>query len=149
MKDGEFVPLSNIQITQYMRARMRSQFRGCYARNNIPKPLPNGYYVVNLDDEHNPGTHWVGMSVRPSEIIYFDSFGFICPSEIIARKCDRVIWYSSHEIQNTRSIACGYYVLYFLSELNEGREKNDILLEFENDGSMNNDTALKNLLLRK
>lgn len=147
VKNGDFIPLSNVEISKYMARRMGSKFMGCYARNNLPQLLSTGFYVVNLDDQHNPGTHWVGMSVVSSEIIYFDSFGFICPKEIITRKGDRVIWYSSHDIQNTRSVACGYYVLYFLSELNKGRVKNDILLDFENDGSLDNDTLLKNLLL--
>ena len=120
---------------------------GCFARDDLPDKLVNGYYVVNLDGKYSKGTHWVGMKVGSREIIYFDSFGFICPNEIIERKGNRFISYSTHEIQNLKSVACGYFVAYFLCELHEGRDKLDILLDFSNDGSIENDSVLKNLMI--
>ena len=132
-----------------MNGRLGSKFKGCYARDSLPNQLANGYYVLNLDNKNNPGTHWVGMLVSQCEMIYFDSFGFDCPVEILLRRGSRWLWYSSHEIQNVKSVACGYYVIYFLTEMAEGRDKNVILLDFNNNGSLDNDKVLKNLLLHK
>lgn len=146
-KLNEFFPLSNSDIDKHMFAKVGKNYKGCYARNDIPKRLENGYYVINLDDKYNKGTHWVGMKVSKYEIIYFDSFGFICPNEVIYKKDNRVIWYSTHEIQSIKSVACGFYVIYFLSELHKGRDKLDILLDFDNKNSLSNDETLKNNLV--
>ena len=52
--------------------------------------LKNGAYVINLDEYHDIGTHWVALYVNNKTIIYFDSFGVEhIPREImkfIARK---------------------------------------------------------------
>ena len=129
-----------------MYKEVGKKYNGCYARNDLPNELINGYYVLNLDNKGSPGTHWVGMKVDYKEIIYFDSFGFICPNEIIIRRGNREILYSTHEIQNVRSVACGFYVIYFLKELKNGRNKLDILLDFDNNSSIANDQLLKKFI---
>ena len=49
-----------------------------------------GAYVINLDEYHDIGTHWVALYVNNKTVIYFDSFGVEhIPREImkfIARK---------------------------------------------------------------
>jgi hypothetical protein len=144
-KLSDFFPLSNTDINEMMYARVGKKYNGCFARHVLPSRLTNGYYVINLDDIRG-GTHWVGMKVDGREIVYFDSFGFICPQEVIERRGKRDIWYSTHEIQNAESVSCGYYVVYFLSELEKNRDKVDILLDFTNDSSILNDQRLKDLM---
>ena len=143
---ARFYPLSNVEINGILAHKLGSSYKGCHARNALPLDLENGYYVLNLDDKSSEGTHWVGLKVDQKQIVYFDSFGFICPNEILARRRRRKIWYSSHEIQSTNSVACGFYVIYFLTELFNGRDKNEILLDFKNDGSIENDRKLKDLM---
>ena len=46
-----------------------------YSRNNLPKTIKKGAYVINLDEYENTDTHWVSLFVKPKEVIYFDSFG--------------------------------------------------------------------------
>lgn len=145
-KVTNFHPLSNSEIDRTLIKLLGREYKGSYARDNLPDILKTGYYVMNLDDLGNEGTHWVGMKVNQKEIIYFDSFGFICPNEVVHRKGSRKILYSSHEIQNTKSVACGYYVIYFLNELFKGRNKVDVLLDFQNNGSLTNDQRLQNLI---
>ena len=55
-----------------------------------PNSIKNGAYVINLDEYHDIGTHWVALYVSNKTITYFDSFGVEhIPEEImkfIARK---------------------------------------------------------------
>ena len=142
-KKLKFFPISNSQIDDILKRKLGRQYIGCFARNDLPKTLINGSYVINLDDKFSSGTHWTCMKVTDKEILYFDSFGFICPNEIIERKNDRDIFYSTHEIQNIKSVGCGFYCIYFLCELHKNRDKVDILLEFENNNNIHNDKILK------
>ena len=71
-------PLTNIEITDYFK----NEEKQLYSRNNLPK-IKKGDYVINLDHSKNTGTHWVVLSVKSSEMIYFDSFGVeYIPKEI-------------------------------------------------------------------
>ena len=68
-----FHPLTNIEINEsYIN---ESRFNGAYSRNNLPKTIKKGAYVINLDEYENTGTHWIALFVKTNEAIYFDSFG--------------------------------------------------------------------------
>ena len=36
-------------------------FNGVFSRDNLPNIIKNGAYVINLDEYHDIGTHWVAM----------------------------------------------------------------------------------------
>jgi hypothetical protein len=134
-------PLNNVQITTILKRKMKNGFKGCFARNDLPKNLENGYYVLNLDDDE--GTHWTGFIVSKNEIEYFDPFGFQPPNELIAKKGDRRIIFSTHSLQNLVSVSCGLWVIFYLSERYKGVDKMNLLLNFENNGSRKNEKKLE------
>ena len=68
-----FHPLTNVEINEYYKNEPR--FNGVYSRNNLPKTIKKGAYVINLDEYENTGTHWVSLFVKPKYTVYFDSFG--------------------------------------------------------------------------
>ena len=68
-----FHPLTNIEINESYINEPR--FNGAYSRNNLPKTIKKGAYVINLDEYENTGTHWIALFVKTNEAIYFDSFG--------------------------------------------------------------------------
>ena len=68
-----FHPLTSIEISEYYKNEPR--FNSVYSRNNLPKTIKKGAYVINLDEYENTGTHWVALFVKTNEAIYFDSFG--------------------------------------------------------------------------
>ena len=46
--------------------------------------IKNGAYIINLDEYHDIGTHWVALYVNNKTVTYFDSFGVEhIPKEII------------------------------------------------------------------
>ena len=48
---------------------------GFYSRDNLPKKMKNGAYVINLDEYADVGTHWIALFCKRNEIVYFNSFG--------------------------------------------------------------------------
>ena len=66
-------PLTNFEIEEYYESEPR--FNGVYSRDNLPKTIKSGPYIVNLDEYANTGTHWIALYVKNNEVTYFDSFG--------------------------------------------------------------------------
>ena len=66
-------PLTNFELKNYYENEPR--FNGVYSRDNLPKTIKNGAFVINLDKYEDAGTHWVDLLyVKNNEAIYFDSF---------------------------------------------------------------------------
>ena len=76
-------PLTNFEIQEYYQNE--SRFNGVFSRDNLPNntirskelgsAVKNGAYVINLDEYHDIGTHWVALYVNNKMVTYFDSFG--------------------------------------------------------------------------
>ena len=66
-------PLTNFKIQEYYQNEPR--FNGAFSRDNLPNSIKNGAYVINLDEYHDIGTHWVALYLNNKTITYFDSFG--------------------------------------------------------------------------
>ena len=65
--------LTNFEIEAYYQNEPR--FNGVYSRDNLPKAIKNGGYVINLDEYFDIGTHWVSLYANNKTVTYFDSFG--------------------------------------------------------------------------
>ena len=68
--------LTSFEIQKYYENEPR--FNGVYSRNNLPKKIKDGAYVINLDEYADVGTHWIALFGNRSEIVYFDSFIVEC-----------------------------------------------------------------------
>ena len=68
--------LTSFEIQKYYENEPR--FSGVYSRNNLPKKIKDGAYVINLDEYADVGTHWIALFGNRSEIVYFDSFIVEC-----------------------------------------------------------------------
>ena len=66
-------PLTNFEIQEYYQNEPR--FNGVFSRDNLPNSIKNGAYVINLDEYHDIGIHWVALYVNNKIVTYFDSFG--------------------------------------------------------------------------
>ena len=66
-------PLTHFEIQKYYQNKPRSN--GVYSRNNLPKNIRNGAYVINLDEYVDVGTYWIALFCNRNETVYFDSFG--------------------------------------------------------------------------
>ena len=57
------------------KVRNETRFNGVYSRDNFPKKLKDGTFVINLDEYADVGTYCIALYLKNNEIIYFDSFG--------------------------------------------------------------------------
>ena len=116
-------PLTNFEIQKYSQNKPR--FNGVFSRDNLPNSIrpkglssavKNAAYVINLDEYHDIGTHWVVLYVNNKTIIYFDSFGVEhIPKEIIKFIARKKIIANIYRIQAYDSIMCGYFCIGFIN----------------------------------
>ena len=115
-----FHPLTNIEIKENYANEPR--FNGAYSRNNLPKKIKKGAYVINLDEYENTGLHWIALFVKTNEAIYFDSFGIEhIPREINKFIGNKNVISNIFRIQAYDSIMCGYFCIEFINYMLKGK----------------------------
>ena len=62
-------PLTNFEIQKYYQHEPR--FNGIFSRNNLPKKIKDGAYIINLDEYTDTGTHWIALFYNKNEIVYW------------------------------------------------------------------------------
>ena len=65
--------LTNFEMQKYDQNEPR--FNRVFSRDNLANKIKDGYYVTNLNEHEDVGTHWIALFCRKNEIVYFDSFG--------------------------------------------------------------------------
>ena len=104
-----------------------------FPRDNLPKKCrEKKFYIVNFNKELESGSHWVAV-ISSDCCYYFDSFGIYPPPEIerFMQTSGKKMKMSMYRIQELGSIMCGYFCIYMINEMCEGREFYDALLEFD------------------
>ena len=113
-------PLTNFEIQRYYENEPR--FNGVYSRNNLPKKIKDGAYVINLDEYADVGTHWIALFCNRNKIVYFDSFGVEhVPEEIGNKKIKANIF----RVQANNSVMCGYFCIGFIDFMVAGKKLTD------------------------
>ena len=46
-----------------------------FSRNNLPKKIKDGAYIINHDEYADVGTDWILLFCNGNDTVYFDSFG--------------------------------------------------------------------------
>ena len=106
-------PLTNFELRKYYQNEPR--FNGVYSRNNLPKKIKDGAYVINLDEYEDTGTHQVASFCKRNEIVYFNSFGVEhVPEEMKKIIGQKNIILNTFQAQANNSIMCGYFCIGFV-----------------------------------
>ena len=112
-------PLTNFEIQKYYQNEPR--FNGVYSRDNLPKKIKDGTYIISLDEYADVGTHWIALLCK-SEIVYFDSFGVEhVPEEIKDFIGNTSIKANIFRGQPNNSIMCGYFCIGFIDFMFAGK----------------------------
>ena len=90
-------PLINFEIQKCYKNEPR--FDVLFSRNNLPKKIKAGTYIINLGEYADVGTHWIALFCEKKEIVYFDSFGVEHISEEIKEFLGK---YKTYHFPNTR-----------------------------------------------
>ena len=114
-------PLTNIQIQKYYENEPR--FNGVFSRNNLPKNIKDGAYVINLDEYADLGAHWISLFCNRNEIVYSDSFGV----EHVAKEINEFIGNKNikaniFRVQTNHSVMCGYFFIRFIDFMLAGKK---------------------------
>ena len=139
-----FHPLTNFEISEYYKNEPK--FNGVYSRDNLPKTIKKGDYVINLDEYEKTGTHWVALFVKPKHTVYFDSFGIEhIPKEIKHAIGNKEIKANIFRIQAYDSIMFGYYCIEFINYMLEGKSLIDSTRLFSPHDFKKNDEIIKRI----
>ena len=117
-------PLTNFEIQKYYKNEPR--FNGVFSRNNLPKKIKDGAYVINLDEYADVGTHWIALFCNRNEIVYFDSFGVEhVPEEIKEFVGNKNIKANIFRVQANNPVMRGYFCIGFIDFILAGKKLTD------------------------
>ena len=117
-------PLTNFEIQKYYQNEPR--FNGVFSRDNLPKKIKDGAYVINLDEYADVGTHWIASFCNRNEIVYFDSFVVEhVPEEIKEFIENKNIKANTFRVEANNSIMCGYVCIGFVNFMLAGKKLTD------------------------
>ena len=120
----QYHPLTNFEIKEYNKNEPR--FNGVFSRDNLPKKIKDGAYVINLDEYADVGTHWIALFCSRNEIVYFDSFGVEhVPEEIKEFIGNKSIKANIFRIQASNSVMCGCFCIGFIDFMLAGKKLTD------------------------
>ena len=101
-------------------------FNDVFSRDNLPKTIKDGAYIINLDEYADVSTHWVALFCNRSEIVYFDSFGVEhVPEEIKEFIGNKNIKANIFRVQANDSVMCGYFCIGFIDFMLSGKKLTD------------------------
>ena len=99
-------PLTNFEIQKYYKNE--PTFNRVFSRNDLPKKIKDGGYVINLDELASVGTHWISLFCNRNEIVYFNSFGVEhVPEEIKEFVRNKNTKVNIFRVQANDSVMCG------------------------------------------
>ena len=122
-------PSTNFEIQKYYQNEPR--FNGVFSRNNLPKKIKDGAYVINLDEYADVGTHWIALFCNRNEIVYFNSFGVEhVPEEIKEFVRNKNIIANIFRVQAKNSVMCGYFCIGLIDFMLAGKKLTDFTSMF-------------------
>ena len=139
-------PLTNFEIRAYYQNKLR--FKGVYSRDNVPNKIKNGACVINLDEYHDIGTHYVSLYVNNKTVAYFDSFRV----EHILKEIKKFIRNKNiitniFRIEAYDSIMCGNFCIRFIDFMFKDNSLTDFTNLFSPNDFKKNDDIILNYFL--
>ena len=117
-------PLTNLEIKRCYQNE--PTFNGAFSRNNLPKYIKDGAYVINLDEYAGVGTHWIALFCNKNKIVYFNSFGVKhIPEEIKEFVGNKNLKANIFRIQANDSVMYGYFCIGFIDFMLAGKKLTD------------------------
>ena len=139
------IPLSNYDLIKWCKY-LNIPIKDVLSRDEtVPHNHQQALFIYNLEPSYMSGSHWVATYVKDNVINYFDSFGMPPFQEIVnhARRENMTLLHQNNQIQNIKTITCGYFCLYFLNEMNKGNSYFDLLQVFDIYDTMKNERFLE------
>ena len=134
-------PLTNFEIQKFYKNVQR--FNSIFSRNNLPKKIRDGAYVINFDEYALLGTHWIALFCNrneiPEEIKEFIDRRFLNSSASQNKNMKANIF----RVQANNSVMCRYFCIGFIDFMLGGKKLTDYTnLFFTHNFKKNNDIIL-------
>lgn len=111
-------------------------------REDVPNLKNNESIIINLDDSGNEGTHWTACYKRGGKIYYYEPYGMPFPEELKHKNKNNIFIYNTGHHQLTTSKTCGWFCIYFINEMEHGKDFYDVIMFFD----VNNQNANEKLI---
>ena len=148
LKHFDSPPLANFEIQAYYQNEPR--FNGVYSRDNLTDKITHGAYIVNLDEYHDIGSHWIALYANNKAMTYFDNFGVEhIPKEIKKFINKKNIITNIFRIQAYDSVMCRYFCIGFIDFMLKGKNLTDFTNLFSRNNFKKNDVIILNYFLNK
>ena len=99
-------------------------------------------FIINLSDSSKVGSHFISISIKEKEWVYFDSFGSECENRYILKeleKYEKRLICAPKQVQSLNSFFCAYFTIAHLIS-DEKKMSLKIFLEiFESENLEKND----------
>ena len=132
-------PMSNFDLLRWCKY-LNIPIKNVLSRDQkVPHDHKQTLFIYNLEPSYMGGSHWIATYAKNNVINYFDSFGLPPFEEMLnhAKRKNLTLLHQNQQIQNLYTTTCGYYCLYFLNEMNKGKDYFDLLQVFSNDTNKN------------
>ena len=132
-------PMSNFDLLDWCKY-LNISIKNVLSRDQtVPHNHKLAIFIYNLEPSYMNGSHWVSTYVKDNVINYFDSFGLPPFEELVnhAKKKNVTLLHQNQQLQNLYTTTCGYFCLYFLNEMNKGKDYFDLLQVFSHDTNKN------------
>jgi len=140
--------LFNDEVDDYMK-KLKIKYRTNVCMiDELPKRIKkNQVGVINLDTSDGQGTHFVAYANYANQkyCMYFDSYGFPIP-ELVKKfltTSKKELQYNDNEVQKWGTSSCGYFCLYWLNQMNHGKDYYDIIMSFDNPSTDRNENIIR------
>jgi hypothetical protein len=134
--------LTDIAIDRYFHSE--PLFGGCLCNNSKLNLKKKQVVILNLQNENQPGTHFVLASSLDSRFIFYcDPFG-VGPTKDITRDIKKTglpCYYNCRDIQALTSDSCGYFCSFIAKKLIRGESPEQALNHFS-DSYIDNECIL-------
>lgn len=133
---------SNFDLFKYAE-RLNIKLNDVLMNDEVHNKLLNGYYILNLQNKNQGGSHWVGLIKDNKNIYYFDSYGFPPTQHIVETfKKPYKLFFNDILIQDLKSDNCGFFCLGLFLYMDNYFDTS-ILKTFDNYCEMFNDEVFK------
>ena len=111
------------------------------------------YFILNLEDSTDIGSHWVSLIIEDGRALYCDSFGLVPSLEVenwIHKNTNLKYVWNNNIFQDIKSTYCGFFALshiIYIQKTNKNlfEATNDFINLFNNNNNELNDTILMEL----
>ena len=119
-------------------------FRGTFSANTVPLINLNETqaFIVNTQNNNQPGEHWTVLIVNKSRCIFFYSFGIellnLSILDSLKNLGVKFYRYNTKPIQPLFSENCGYYCIAFILSYINNIDLSDFMYNFSTNNILNN-----------